>query len=193
MDLFQRTPLFYAAMNGSARDIYHFCTVDGINPNYVDILGFSPLQYVLQCVGDQTQCYEAADCLLQCGANPNCHKEGDLTPLMLATIRHNGPLIQRLIGAGADINARYMKQDSHMIPYRSTAISLAIQLNYKPIATQLLQYVHSPEIIQEVILLSSTIVTATHMDLQQKNRQYQQHQKNQTEKSVTVIGSDEDA
>jgi ankyrin repeat protein len=185
MDLFQRTPLFYAAMAGNVQDIYHCCVKLANNPNCFDIFGLTPLHYALQNIGNQDLCYAAVDCLLNCGANPNCHKQGDFTPLMLATIRHNGQIIQRLVAAGADLNARYTKPDSHSIHMNSTAIHIAIRLNFQSIATQLLQYQHSPEIIQEIIHLCSQIVADNQIVLIPVNPF-----NNQLNQPIQIVGSD---
>lgn len=130
------SPLLAAASNGDLNTVQVLIET-GIAPtlNFADEFGRTPLYRALQ--GGHVEVVKA---LLKIGADTE--KQGDyqekrqyypaggIPPLVQAVARNNGAIVQALLGAGANINAR--DRDG------KTALMRSVELNYLPITKILL-------------------------------------------------------
>lgn len=67
--------------------------------------------------------------LLEGGVNPNVGPVGSLTPLMMAVLTTDVPLVKLLCDCGANVNARYLTDAPLHFPNKMTALSLAASMN----------------------------------------------------------------
>lgn len=129
-DVFDRTSLHYAALYKSEIGIFEMGSISDIDPNHIDCLGNTALHILLQ---HQTMNSSVrlvlVRALLRGGADPNVGGPGSLTPLMMAVLTTDVPLVKLLCDFGADVNARYLTDAQLHFPNKMTALSLAASMN----------------------------------------------------------------
>lgn len=89
---------FFQAASDGRTDIIEAMLADGFNVNQTNVSGVTALMRVVE---DST-----LDTLLKAGADPNLKDNAGFTALMWAAIFGQEYQVKRLIGAGADVNAR---------------------------------------------------------------------------------------
>jgi len=122
----KQTPLICAS-DGGTPEIVDILLKAGANPNKTGpVRRDTPLMYVAY---NKTHAIAIAELLLAAGANPNQTGSEGLTALIWAVTESRTELVERLLKAGADINARGIY----------TALHAAVQFSTKEMVTLLLK------------------------------------------------------
>lgn len=126
----------------------------GYNVNAFNELGETPLSCVI--MNSYKSPEVAAYCvaiLLMAGADPNMHPEGAFTPLMLSVIYQNGAIQKLLLEYQADPNILYKPLFPALIPYGSSALSIAFLLrNDISLLLPLVNTLHDPHVFSDAFL-----------------------------------------
>lgn len=156
LDLIQRpleinemgmTSLHYAALYGCADGILE-CLSMKIDPNILDCLGRSALYILLaRQTLDPIVMRESARTLLEGGADPNVGFEDDMTSLMLAVLTGDVDLVHLLCKYGASIDARFNTTSRLIIRNKSSALSLAVQMDNVDMVRCLVGYLPLPNTV----------------------------------------------
>lgn len=131
---------------------------DGANPNVMNLLGETPLTCVI------SNSYKAPELatfcvavLLLAGADPNLHAKGSFTPLMLTAIHQNTAILKLLLDSGVNVNTLYQPAISAVIPYGSSALSIAFQVqNNISFLVPLVYHLHDPNIFLDAFRYCTT-------------------------------------
>ena len=126
----------------------------GYDINAFNELGETPLTCLI------TNSYKAPEVAAYCvsillfaGADPNIHQEGSFTPLMLAVIYQNGAIQKLLLEYQADPNILYKPLFPALIPYGSSALSIAFLLrNDISLLLPLVNTLHDPYVFSDAFL-----------------------------------------
>lgn len=123
----------------------------GADVNALNILGETPLVCTIShSYRDPEMAIFCVSMLILAGADPNLHSTGSLTPLMLASIHQNVSIQKLLLDAGANPNILYMPSEKCILEPRSSALSLAFQLNTDVSSLiPLIEAVHEPQIFAD--------------------------------------------
>ena len=114
VDIYNVSPLGYAATGGHSDIVIYLCSLPHVNPNTVRTGQFAdemPLMYAAWKCN-----MEAVEALINKGADVNAYKEVDLfTPAAYAVYNYNGKdeadkIISLLINKGASIDPVFLKQ-----------------------------------------------------------------------------------
>lgn len=143
--------LLHTACNNLDFDSIVSLVSEGYDVNRLNILGETPLMCVISHSYDNSEAATyCVSLLLLSGANPNLFGIGNLTPLMIAILQENLAIQKLLLDAGADVNIRYLPSISLLIPYGSTALSIALICNADFTSIYLLlDKLHQPDILME--------------------------------------------
>ena len=122
-DAYGRTPLMAALVNSHA-PVVSYLVEHGADVNARDKMGMSALQYaVVSCNPITTRA------LLDAGAKGDYQNPSDgFTPLMMATIGGQDAVVQVLLDAGVDVNARNWKQETSLMYAANTGSELAFRM-----------------------------------------------------------------
>ncbi len=95
----QTHPVIAAVVIGDLDGLRQLLDTGG-DPNDMD----EPFAVSALTAAIQSDCDTAVEMLLDAGADPGISARDDYTPIMWAILRHNHPLLHRLIDLGADVN-----------------------------------------------------------------------------------------
>ena len=127
-----QTALMYASGEGYP-DIVNFLLKNNANVNAVRICGDTPLILVSQnSIMDKDVQLTIVESLISAGANINHIGDYGRTPLILATESNSPKIVSKLLLSGADISIRDKNG--------STALDLAIELEYEDIIQNIMEY-----------------------------------------------------
>ncbi|MEY3221070.1 MAG: hypothetical protein RIT27_2427 [Pseudomonadota bacterium] len=128
-----RTPLLVAARSHKNPDILTFLLKAGANPNFVDsTTGYSALLYIAAAprnddISKETALQQAAEILLQYGADPNLtiEQKSHQMAIHLAAANNHVGVAEALLNKGADVNA---KTDKNATPMSIAARQGAVEM-----------------------------------------------------------------
>ncbi len=161
MDSFGSSPLHAACSR-----LYFFgvsqLLAEGHPVNQLNLLGETPLMTAISHSNkDPETATYIVSMLLLAGADPNLHKIGNLTPLMLSTLHQNIAIQKLLLDAGADVNAKYTPAALTLIPQGASALAIGLHCkNEFSSITPLLRQKHDHNVLVDAFLLCDAMQQA---------------------------------
>ncbi len=151
------------SLHAACSQLYFFgvsqLLADGHDVNPLNLLGETPL---MTAIAHSYKDYETAtyivSMLLLAGADPNLRGNGNLTPLMLATLQQNTAIQKLLLDAGADVNARYIPVTYTLIPQGSSALAIGLCCKNEFAAiVPLLSQIHESNVLADAFQMCDSI------------------------------------